>query len=83
MTELELYKFIEEYSIEWHWLNGDTDVILFVNNCLLPHWNRLLGTHILDDEGIICRMKDGYMCFEMNEICENFGIEMENIFKKD
>jgi hypothetical protein len=83
MTELELYKFIEENGIEYHWFNENTNVIIFVNHYLLPDWNKLLGIHILDEEGIVCRMKDGYMCFEMNEICDYFGIEISNVFLKE
>lgn len=68
-------------NIEYHWHNDD--VILMVNNHLLNDWNKLLGIHILDEDGLPCVMKDGYFCFEMKEICDFFEIEMKEVFDED
>ena len=81
MTELELYKFVVENNLEYHW--HDEDVILFINFYLLDDFTKLLGFSILDEEGIICHLKEGYICIWMFSICENFDIELKNIFKKD
>lgn len=81
MTELELYKFVEENGIEFHW-NGD-DVYMFVDCRDTKDFTELLGSGILDESGIECRMKEGYFCFEMKDICDYFGIELENVFKKE
>ena len=56
-------------------------VILFINDSDLSAWNELLGSHILDDEGLQCRMKDGYLCFMMKDICEHFDIELSEVFE--
>ena len=81
METLDLYKFVTKNNIEYHWHNGD--VILMINNHLLNEWNKLLGVHITDEDGITCIMKDGYFCFEMKEICEWFDIEMLKVFEED
>jgi hypothetical protein len=81
MEALDLYKFIKENDIEYHWIEEGEDVILFVNNRDLPEWNTLLGYHILDEEGLKCTMKDGYLCFEMKDICEHFDIKLSDVFE--
>ena len=80
MTELKLYKFIKENAIEYNEF-GD-DIILFVNYYLLDEWTKLLGSSILDDDGLSCTMKEGYICFEMKHICDSHGINMEEVFGK-
>lgn len=83
MKALDLYKFVNENNIEYHWIEGGKDVILFVSNQYLQEWNKLLGCHILDEEGIECTMKDGYLCFKMKDICEHFDTELSDIFKNE
>ncbi len=81
MTELELYKFINDNEIEYHW--HDEDVIIFINFYLLDEFAKLLGYGMFDEEGITCVLKDKYICIWMYSICENSDIELINIFKKD
>jgi hypothetical protein len=81
MNTLDLYKFVTKNNIEYHW--HDDDVILMINNYLLDEWNKLLGIHILDEEGLSCVMKDGYFCFQMQEICDHFDIDIKEIFEKE
>jgi hypothetical protein len=78
MKALDLYKFIQNNNIEYRWY--DKDVIMFVNCSAIEEFNKLLGPHILDDNGIECRMKDGYFCFMMANICEYSDIELIDIF---
>ena len=81
MTELELYKFINDNDIEYHW--HEDDVILFVNFYLLNDFTKLLGYNMLDEEGIICHLKESYIAIWMFSICEHFDIVLGNIFKKE
>jgi hypothetical protein len=81
MKAIELYKFVNNNNIEYHW--NDDDVILFVNDYDISEWNKLLGSHILDDSGLSCIMKDGYFCFKMKDICEYFDIELKDIFETE
>jgi len=78
MTELELYKFITDNEVEYHWHNEE--VYAFVSTWDIEKFNELLGSNILDDDGIKCTMKNKYFAFEMTEICSYFGIEADNIF---
>ncbi len=79
--ELELYKFVSKNKLEYHWHNDD--VVLIVNFYHLEEFNKLLGHEISDEDGITCTFKDGYICFMMNDICEYFGIDINNIFEKE
>lgn len=78
MKALDLYKFIIDYDIEYHW--HDDDVIMFVNNRDIPFFHTILPASIFDDSGIDCVMKDGYFCFMMKDLCEWSGIELTEIF---
>lgn len=81
MTAIQLYRFITENKIEYHW--HEDDVILMPNISELKEFSDLLGCNITDDDGIKCTMKYGYFCFYMREICDYFGIELTEIFKKE
>jgi hypothetical protein len=83
MTELQLYKFVTNNDLEYHWIETEMDFYLFIPIYLLKEWNELLGESIMDDSGITCVMKNSYFCFEMSDICEYFDIDMANIFEKD
>jgi len=89
MTELDLYKFVTNNSVEYHWhkehkrneeSDEKTEVLLFVNILDIAEFNKMLGTHILDEEGLDCIMKQGYFVFKMKYICEHFDIELINVF---
>lgn len=82
MTELELYKFITDNSIEWHHDNSDgvLDVIVFLHIYELADFMKICGSSIFDEDGIDCVMKDGYIAVWMNDICNYHGIEINNIF---
>jgi len=81
MTALDLYKFVTKNKLEWHWVNlKEIDVILFIPFDLLTEWITLLGPNILDEEGVLCHMKEGYMCFLMQEICDYTDINISEIF---
>jgi len=83
VTELELFKFIVEKKIESHYSNDGKEIYSFIDYDDLSDFNKLLGIHILDEEGIKCTMKDGYVAFEMIAICEWFNIEPNNVFEKE
>lgn len=84
MTAIELYKFVKENEIEWHWRdnNGELDVILFPSIYHIEEFNKILAPSHFDDGGIKCRMMHGYFCFWMRNICEYYGIKMEDVFEE-
>lgn len=84
MTELELYKFIEDNNIEWHRDDnkGEEDVIIFPNFSQIEYFRKILSPCLFDD-GVECIMKDGYFAFWMKDICDYYGVEFEKVFVGD
>ena len=83
MTELELYKFINTNSIEWHKADneGTPDIFICVAIYVIDDFYKLLRGYIKGgDEGIECRLMDGYFVFWMNDLCDHYGIEPDNVF---
>lgn len=78
MTELELYKFVSDNELEYHW--NDKEVYLFISVYRIADFNEMLGWHIMDERGIECTMKDKYLVFSMSDICDYFGININNVF---
>lgn len=84
MTELELYKYIQENGIEWHRYENDgkEDVLIFPYIFQLEEFANMIK-NATDEEGVECRIKGNYVAVWMLDICEYFGIEMDNVFKGD
>lgn len=82
MTELELYKFIHDNNIEWHKYENDErrDVLILPKFRELIDLCSLLSPSIFDDEGIECRIKQGYVAIWMNDICDHYGIDIDKVF---
>lgn len=85
MTELTLYKFINDNNIEWHWNQRglSDDVLIFPAFYQIEDFAKLFSPSDFDESGIECTMKDKYFCFWMRDICEAYGIEIENVFPKE
>lgn len=83
MDKLQLYKFLTEYNIEYRGaLNcGEEDILIFVNISDIEDFYNLFSSSIFDDDGLSCTMKDGYFVFWMNDICEYYGIEVDEVFQ--
>ncbi len=83
MTALELYKFVTDNDLEYHYIHEPPNVLLFIPTYYLEEWNELLGSHITEDNPIECHMSGGYFCFYMRDICEYFNIYLVEIFGED
>lgn len=87
MTALQLHKFIEDNGIEWRWEtneSGEDDVIIFPYSFQMHDFNEIMkGSGVLDDGGVICYMRNGYFALFIKDICDYFGIDMEEVFKKE
>jgi hypothetical protein len=79
MNATDLLRFVIEKELEYRWYNDD--VILFVETFNIQEFNKLFSPTSFDDGGIECYMKDGYFCFEMQEILDPYGIELTDIFR--
>jgi hypothetical protein len=86
MTAIQLYKFVSDNDIEWHYI-GDSDVPREVFILIPTHkvaiFSNLLKSYDFSDGGIECTLMDGYFAFLMKDLCEYFGIELSEIFSKD
>ncbi|TDQ79551.1 hypothetical protein [Sphingobacterium yanglingense] len=85
MTELELYKWVQEKSPEWRWQYNDEakqdDVLILPYSFHFESFSKLVEKGC-DEEGIECRIKGDYFAVWMLDICEYFDINIENIFSK-
>lgn len=84
MTELELYKYINDNNIEWHRQDNDgtPDIIIFPLTFQIDEFVKLVKGYASDD-GIECRLKDGYFAFWMQDICDYYGIDIDKVFVGD
>jgi len=80
MTELELYRFIENNNIEYHYSMDIDDVVIFVKIYNLQEFVDLIGSSILDDEGLEIVLKEGYVAIWMGCICEDYDIKLIDVF---
>ena len=88
MTELELYKFINDRECEWHWnyhYDGVT-LILIISSYNLKDFCKMLGYNIFDDEGLPCEQRllyDGSVGLApFEDICDYYGIDTEKVFPR-
>lgn len=86
MTELQLYKFVNNNGCEWRW-NPDGHLVIFVSHYCLNDFCQMLGRDAFDDGGLNCEQ---YLCadgdvalFEFENVLEDFDIEPENVFPKE
>lgn len=81
MTELQLYKFVEENNVSLRW-DGD-ELIAWIPFLCISEFANLLGYDLLSDGGLDVNLQSDCIALDMTEICEYFGIEPENIFAKE
>lgn len=81
MTELELYKYINENDIEWTRQDnqGNTDVMIFPYLFQLEDFCEIIKNYDID-EGLEMRLKNGYVAIWMSDLCEYFGIDVDKVF---
>ena len=85
MTEFQLYNFIYDNNIEWHWADndGELDVLIFPMVMNVREFMNLIINKIkAEDDGVSIILKDGYFAVWLSEICEFYGIDIENVFNK-
>lgn len=80
MTELELYKFVQDKEIGWR---GDK-LILWIDHYSLPEFADLLGDNLLCDGGLeVTLLSGGTIALDIVDLCENHDIDPENILRKE
>ena len=84
MTELELYKFIEDNNVEIDW-RGE-QLVIWLHHMDLKDFCELIGSSFFDEGGYDVNLQFNYGCYialDLVPICEYFDIEPENICKKE
>lgn len=82
MTELQLYKWVEEYEPEWRW--DGQKVIVWISVWSLESFLKLFDSSIFNDGGgLDARLTGRYIAIVINDVCDYFGIEIENVFPKE
>lgn len=84
MTELDLYKWLQEHEPEWRWAdnNKEEDVIVWISTYALESFMKLLPSSIFDEGGIEVRLVDRYVAVWASDICDYSSIPIENVFPK-
>lgn len=79
MTELDLYKFVQDKEIDWR----GNKLILWIPFYDLQEFTNLIGYDYLSEGGEEVSLQHNCIALELNDICDNFDIEAENILKKE
>lgn len=98
MTELDLYKWIHDNSIEYHVyrhgiekldlreMNEDNyhewKIYVYPFFFQLESLMEIVKPSFFDDERFECVMKHGYICFDIMDIAYHYGIDVINIFNE-
>ena len=83
MKELDLYKFINNNGIEHQWEGYDRVMLLaWIPFRLLDEFAEICGYGAFDEGGIECHLQYEYVCLDLVEVCDYFGIDPERICEK-
>lgn len=82
MTELQLYKWVNEWEPEWRW-EGD-EVIMWIRDFLIESFLKLFDPAVFNDGGgLDARLTGQYVAIVINDVCDYFGIKIENVFPRE
>ena len=83
MSEVELYKFISS-AVAWHRQknDGQPDILLFVDYTQLESFVKLASAYFDNSEQAQAHavLKSNYACIWMVEMCDYYGIDIDNVF---
>ena len=79
MKELDLYKFLQTYSVEMRW--DDDELSAWIPGYCLAEFTTLID-NILHEGGLEARLTTGgYVWVDLVRICEHFDIDPARIFE--
>lgn len=92
--ELEIYKLIMipdednpdiSYVEEFGW-NSDTEFCVWINNALFADFmeriREIFGTNAFDEGGISAKIGCDYVVFDLGDITDMYGVDLEKVFPK-
>lgn len=88
MTAELLSKWIEIWEPEWRWdvnsYSKEDDVIIWISIYAIESFYNLLDPSVFNDGGgLDARLVNNHVAIFMSDICDHFGIEMEQVFPKN
>lgn len=83
MTELDLYKFIEESGSSTRYDEETNKAVMWVYHSNIADFVKLIGNRLLDNGGLEVRLQEFRIAICMNEVCDYYGIDVENVFKNN
>ena len=81
MTELNIFKFVTENDIEYHYV-GD-GLFVFIDYELIPAFAVIIKDYLdynEDDEN--CKLKNGYIGMNIKPVFDFYGLDIESVFPK-
>lgn len=81
MSELELYKFIEESGSMTRY-DGEV-ALMWVYHFNIDDFCKLIGDYWLDEGGLDVKLQENYMAVDMTDICESNDINIYAVFNSD
>jgi hypothetical protein len=81
MTELDLYRYINDYNIEWHRQDNDgtPDIIIFPYIFQMEDFAKIVKDYS-GDGGLECRLMGNYFSFWVQDLCDYYGIDTNKVF---
>ena len=84
MTELQLYRYINENGVETNYNEGDPPTwYAWISHSDISEFCELLGHKYLADAEIDVRLLMNHICIDLYPICEHFEINPQNLLKDD
>ncbi len=80
MTELELYKFIQENDVDID-RHGE-ELVAWISHYDLSDLTTMIGS-ALDDGGIDVNLQSSCIAIDIESVCVHFGIDPEVIHSRD
>ena len=82
MTELELYKFLNEDDNiqEYRWEGNE--FLVWIRFDSLDNFTKMIGYDYLSEGGYDCNLQYNCICIDISDVCEYFDIDLEHILKK-
>ncbi|GAG32900.1 unnamed protein product [marine sediment metagenome] len=85
MKAKDLKQFIEKYNIEWNYADneGIEDIVIFIYTFQIDRFIKIFTSDLFDDGGRDFTCTGQYFSILMKDICDYYGIELNEVFNKD
>lgn len=81
MSELELYKFLNNTAQEFRWCNNN--FLVWIGFDSLEEFAEMIGEDYLCEGGMNINLQRDCVCLDITSLSACYGIDLENILKKE